>query len=93
MLTAFHPDGDRLLLTHYCVARNQPRMVAAEASDDGRSIRFAFVDGTSMESRDDGHMDAAEYHFIDSDHFTARWSWYEEGQESWFEEIHYRRAR
>src|SRR5713226_971817 len=28
MLTVYHLDGERLLLTHYCMAGNQPRMQA-----------------------------------------------------------------
>jgi len=93
MLTVVHPDRGRLLLTHYCVAGNQPRLVAEEWSEDGRSVSFRFLDGTNMLSRDEGHMDAAEYRFVDQDHFTSRWSWSQEGREKWFEEIHYRRRR
>lgn len=91
MATAIHPDGGRLLLTHYCFAGNQPRMVAEEWSEDGRSVSFRFLDGTNMVSRDEGHMDAAEYRFVDEDHFVSRWSWYQDGEERWSEEIHYRR--
>lgn len=29
MVTMYHPDGNSLMLTHYCVAQNQPRMRAA----------------------------------------------------------------
>src|SRR5438128_7045858 len=34
MMTTFYLDGDRLLLTHYCEARNQPTLVAATIDDD-----------------------------------------------------------
>ena len=39
MITMFHLDGDRLLMTHYCGAGNQPRMVAS-ASPDGKTVHF-----------------------------------------------------
>jgi len=87
MATAFHLDGDRLLLTHYCVARNQPRLVATEISNDGRRIVFTFLDGTGMASRDAGHMDKAVYELIDDDHYTTHWTWYAKGQERWMEKI------
>jgi hypothetical protein len=87
------PDGDRLLLTHYCVARNQPRLVLKESAEDGQLLRFQFLDGTNLPSRDHGHMDKAEYRFVDRDHFTSRWTWYQDGQESWMETIEYRRVR
>src|SRR5579862_942377 len=35
-ITLFHLDGDRLLLTHYCDAGNQPRMLAT-ISPDGKT--------------------------------------------------------
>ena len=43
MISMFHMDGDRLLLTHYCSVGNQPRMQAS-ASPDGKTLTFKFVD-------------------------------------------------
>ena len=91
MLTIAHPDGDRLLLTHYCVAKNQPRLVLSGSTDDGRELRFSFLDATNLASRDLGHMDDAEYRFADDDHFTSRWTWYQDGKETWMETIEFRR--
>jgi hypothetical protein len=87
-----HLDGDRLLLTHYCVARNQPRLVATQMSEDGRTITFEFLDGTNLASRDRGHMDKVVYTFPDDTHYTSRWTWYQNGQESWMEQIEHVRA-
>lgn len=55
MISMIHRDGDRLLLTHYCAAGNQPRMQAT-LSPDGKSIRFDFVDATNLAARDTPHM-------------------------------------
>jgi hypothetical protein len=87
MATAIHMDGERLVLTHYCVARNQPRLVATDISDDGRRIVFTFLDGTGMASRDTGHMDKAVFELIDDDHYTTHWTWYSKGEERWMEKI------
>lgn len=91
MVTMFHLDGERLLLTHYCVAKNQPRLVADRVSADGRIALFRFLDATNLASIDQGHMHRVAYRFGDED-FTSRWTWFQEGAESWMEEIEYRRA-
>ena len=50
MISMFHLDGpNRLLLTHYCSAGNQPRMVAS-ASPDGKTITFNFLDAPEFPS-------------------------------------------
>lgn len=54
MISMIHMDGDRLLLTHYCAAGNQPRMQAS-MSPDGKSITFDFVDATNLASQDTPH--------------------------------------
>jgi len=91
MLTVFHLDGDRLLLTHYCVARNQPRLEATSIEEGLASITFTFRDATNLPSRDKGHLDKAVFRFEDADHFTSRWTWYQDGKESWMEEIRHTR--
>lgn len=93
MLTLYHLDGDRLMLTHYCVARNQPRMVASRFEDDGKTIKFDFLDATNLSSPGAGHMHSSLFQFRDDSHFTSRWTWFQDGKESWMEEIVYERER
>jgi hypothetical protein len=87
MVTMYHMDGDQLMLTHYCMARNQPRLVATKVADDLSTVTFEFKDGTNMKSRDTGHMDSVVIRFKDDDNFTSRWSWYQDGKEQWMEEV------
>lgn len=87
MATAIHMDGDRLLLTHYCEAKNQPRLVLSSVEDGGRTAIFTFLDGTNMASRDNGHMDKVVIRFQDGDRYSSQWTWYQKGKETWMEEI------
>ena len=89
MASAVHVDGGRLVLTHYCEAGNQPRLVAAAITPDAREVEFRFLDGTGMASRDEGHMDRAVFRFHGPDRFDSRWTWYQDGRETWLEEITY----
>jgi len=89
MLTLFHKDGADLVLTHYCVAGNQPRLVATEIGSD--EVRFTFRDATNLASRDQGHMDEALIRLEGPDAFSSQWSFFQDGKTSWMEEIHYRR--
>ncbi|NKB86791.1 MAG: hypothetical protein GKS06_01025 [Acidobacteria bacterium] len=91
MVTVFSLDEDRLVLTHYCESRTQPHLAATEISADAGTVRFEFVSGGNMASRDHGHMDQAVYEFADADTFSSRWTWYQDGEETWGEEINYRR--
>ena len=42
MITMYHPDGDGLALTHYCMLGNQPRMKASKDQKPGSSQRRPF---------------------------------------------------
>jgi hypothetical protein len=80
MISMIHMDGDRLLLTHYCAAGNQPRMQAS-LSPDGKSITFDFVDATNLASKDTGHMQRVIFTFIDANHHTEEWHFALPGKE------------
>ena len=71
-ITMFNLDGDRLMLTHYCDAGNQPRMVAT-VSHDGKTIVFDFLDATNLLSSQMGHMQRVTFTFIDANHHTEKW--------------------
>jgi hypothetical protein len=77
MITMFHMDNNRVLMTHYCGAGNQPRMQAS-ASPDGKTITFSFIDGTNMASPQAGHMDHLVITMPDGDHHTEDWTFVQE---------------
>lgn len=79
MVSMIHMDGERLLLTHYCMAGNQPRMQAA-ISPDGKSITFDFVDGTNIAGTP-GHMQRVIFTFTDATHHTEEWHFAAPGKE------------
>jgi len=93
MLTLVHKDLHRLVLTHYCVAKNQPRLKLSEISEDGNTAVFTFLDATNLSTRDKGHMDKVVYQFEDDDHFSSQWTWYQSGTERWLEKIFLERKR
>lgn len=93
MRTLFSMDGDRLILTHYCVARRHPRLVASEIADSGRTITFTFLDGLNLPTRNLGHMDKLVMRIQDDGRYSSQWTWYQDGRESWMEEIHNARVR
>ncbi len=77
MMTVYHLDGERLLLTHYCGAGNQPRMHAESFSPAEGMLAFSLLDVTNLASPADGHMRKVVLRFQDKDHFTAAWTWRE----------------
>lgn len=81
MVTMFHLDGpNRLLMTHYCSAGNQPRMEAS-VSPDGKTITFNFVDVTNLATPDAGHMQRMVLTVLDENHHTEEWIFADHGKE------------
>jgi hypothetical protein len=77
MVNMYTIDGDSVVMTHYCMVGNQPRM-RAKSIDKG-VIKFEYVDATNLKSRDESHMDSVEM-TIDGDKLTEKWAMYENGK-------------
>jgi len=78
MITMFHMDGDRLVMTHYCGAGNQPRMKVI--ASDAKSVSFEFFDGTNI-GPGDGHMQHVTFTEPDADHHVEEWVFVDHGKE------------
>lgn len=72
MVTMIHPDGKRILATHYCAAHNQPRMALVPAKAPNQ-VAFDFVDGTNI-GPGEGHMKGVVFTFTDADHHEEAWT-------------------
>lgn len=76
MLTIYHMDRGELVLTHYCVMGNEPRMKASRG-EGGRQIVFECSDcdapGTNITNPDDGHMHKGVMTFHSDDRISAQW--------------------
>ena len=79
MVTVIHPDGDDLLLTHYCMLCNQPQMKAS-GKGVGDKIEFKFVKATNLKSDKDMHMHDATFTFVDKDNLKCEWTHYKDGK-------------
>ncbi len=82
MVTMYHPDGNRLMMTHYCASNNQPRMRTEAISGDMKKFTFTFVDVSNLASPDAGYMSGLAVTFEDADHFTQEWTSRENGKDT-----------
>jgi hypothetical protein len=80
MVSVIYMDGpEKLLMTHYCGAGNQPRMQAS-VSPDGKTITFTFFDGTNI-APGAGHMQSVVLTMLDNNHHTEDWTFVDHGKE------------
>jgi hypothetical protein len=93
MITVYYLDGNRLLLTHYCAAGNQPRMEARTFDAQAGELRFQFLDATNLGNANAGHMHNVNLRFVDNNHLSAEWQFFENGQQKFTERAQYARIR
>ena len=81
MVTLYTPDGNRLALTHYCSAGNQPRMETSAVSAADKEYVFSYVGITNLASPDAAHMQGLVLRIADAEHFSEQWTWRDKGQD------------
>ncbi|HEV8060818.1 MAG TPA: hypothetical protein VGP68_13145 [Gemmataceae bacterium] len=79
MLTVYNMDGKDLVLTHYCILGNQPRLRAAQ-SDDPKTLNFKFEGGANIDPAKSNHMHEATITLVDADHIKSVWTRCDEGK-------------
>jgi hypothetical protein len=79
MVTVIHPDGESLVLTHYCMLGNQSQMKATP-KEGAKSIAFDFVKATNLKSDKDMYMHDVTFTFVDKDTLKTEWTNFNEGK-------------
>ncbi|MCH8040613.1 MAG: hypothetical protein IH977_09760 [Nitrospinae bacterium] len=79
MVSVYTEDGPEVIMTHYCMLGNQPRM-RTNGKSKPNGITFTYIDGTGMRSTHDLHMHELTITFLDKDHITHQWTLFDKGQ-------------
>jgi hypothetical protein len=80
MITIFTVDGDHLIATHYCSAKNQPQMVTAAINDAQKPLAFSLARITGLKSPDAWHNTGLTVFQEDNDHLTQQWTYESKGK-------------
>jgi hypothetical protein len=78
MISIYTVDGSDLVMTHYCVLGNQPRM-KADPKSPANQIVWRFVGGTNLDPKKDKHMHEATLTIVDDDRLEVNGIGWENG--------------
>jgi hypothetical protein len=67
MVSLYTVDGSDLIMTHYCVLGNQPRL-KADPESSANQIAFKFTGGGNLDPSKDKHMHEVTLTLVDDDH-------------------------
>jgi hypothetical protein len=82
MTSVYHLDGADLRMTHYCAARNQPRLKARRIDLARGFLAFDYVDATNLASPETSHVHGFELRFVDADHLELTFLFLGGGKQS-----------
>ena len=79
MVTLYHLDGDKLVLTHYCMLANQPKM-ALTGKSTADELVFDFAGGSNVKPMKDMHMHSLRLRFENKDAIATEWDMFDAGR-------------
>lgn len=90
MTTMYHMDGDKIVMTHYCLIGNQPRMEASPSAGD--TLEFTLRDITNG-TREGTYMGGMKMTFVDAGHIRQQWQHFSNGAKGGEAVFEFRRVR
>lgn len=78
MISVYTADGSDVVMTHYCMLGNQPRMRASTKSL-AKTLNFEFEGGGNLDPKKDKHMHSAVLTIVDADHIEVEGTGWENG--------------
>jgi len=80
MITMYSLEDDRIFVTHYCSAGNQPTMQTAPSPAANGKLNFTFLRLAGAKSPDDAHMAALSLSMPDNNHLVQTWTFDDHGK-------------
>ena len=80
MITMYSLEGDRIFVTHYCSAGNQPTMQTAPSPAANGKLDFTFLRLAGATSPDEGHMVSLSVSMPDKNHLNQVWTFADHGK-------------
>src|SRR5436309_14206865 len=80
MITMFTVDGDHLIATHYCSAKNQPQMVTSPITEAQKPLASSLARITGLKSPEDWHNTGLIVIQEDADHLIQEWTYQSKGK-------------
>jgi hypothetical protein len=78
MVTVYNDLKGELMMTHYCLLKNQPQMKLIRS--DKENLDFTLKEGSTIDVSKELHMHSLSISFLIKNHIVHRWTLYENGE-------------
>ena len=78
MITVYSEKDGQVVMTHYCMLKNQPELALKNAADG--TLEFELTGGSNMDASKDMHMHSLKLTIKDDDTIVQEWTPYMGGE-------------